>query len=429
MEFKGLVLGALVAAAPLSVFAQSADVACGETYTVASGDSLSGISIKAYGVSAFELVYEANKDAIGENPNNLFVGQELMIPCRGEAAPTVQVADAPETPEVPEAPVSNEPVILTFNKVSDPRFVINVGIVDPYLELIERATEGRVQFIDPPEMNRDAQAQYDLVTSGQVDATYVLNQYLADTHPLLQLPMIPLMGGSAEQTATSLWNLHDRYLSKTTYFDDAHLLGFISAPTAHIWRNIDAPVRAGEGILGKNAYAVPYFEGLDTLGPPRVQEQNAAKYGPSNTDENGPVTFMMAHGAARGSGVWNDNLGVTEVENGIYTPTFSVIMSNEAWARISPTDQATITRLSGAALSLRSSAWDDFDNGHRQIMLDADLAVDYPDGPLLREIEEAAQTRLAVWAQAASALGVPAEQAIASYRADLAALRYLLIFR
>lgn len=420
--FRKVLLSILVAFAPISSLAQDAGIVCGTTYSVVPGDTLSRISIKAYGVSAYEVVYDANKEAIGDNPNDLFVGQVLNIPCRTETAQTVLVTNAPDTPD---AAVSDEPVILTFNKVSDPRFVINIGIIDPYLQLIERATEGRVRFVDPPVMNRDPRAQYDLVTSGQVDATYVLNQYLADTHPLLQLPMIPLMGGSAEQTATSLWNLHDRYLSGTDYFAQAHLLGFIASPTAHIWRKTENAVEAGENILAQNVYDVPYFEGLDTVGPPQVQAQNAARF--DLTDPS--LTFIMAHGAARGAGIWPNGLGVTEVENGIYTPTFSVIMSNAAWARISPADQETITRLSGAALSLRSAAWDDFDNGHRQIMLDSGLSVAYPDGPLLREIEEAAQAGLAVWARAATALGIPAELAIASYRADLASLRYLLIFR
>ncbi|MFK7838587.1 MAG: LysM peptidoglycan-binding domain-containing protein [Sulfitobacter sp.] len=418
-------MSALVVFAPIAGLAQNSEVVCGQSYTVAPGDTLSKISTKAYGVSAFEVLIEANKEALADNPNLLFVGQKLAIPCRDNtqtaAATTKPVAKPDATPD--------GPVVLTFNKASDPRFVINSGIIDPFLERVESLTEGRVKFIDPPEMNRDPSAQFDLVTSGQVDATYVLNSYLADTHPLLQIPMIPLMGGSAQQTAISLWNLHDRYLSETDYFDDAHLVGFIAAPAAHVWHDLNDPVTAGENILNQNDYPVPYFEGLDTIGPKRVQAQNAQTYGAQDTATDGPMTFMMAHGAARGAGIWNDERGVTEVENGIYTPTFSVIISNDAWARISPKDQNVINVLSGLTLAQRSGAWDDFDNGHRQIMLDTGLEVEYPDGPLLREIEENAQLQLASWSRAATDIGIPAEQAIAAYRADLASLRYLLIFR
>ncbi|MEQ6201875.1 LysM peptidoglycan-binding domain-containing protein [Sulfitobacter sp. HNIBRBA2951] len=423
---KGAFLSAALALSPAVAFAQ-ATLNCGQSYTVAPGDTLTKISTRAYGVSAFGVLVEANKKALGDNPNLLFVGQKLMIPCRG-AAPVVAEAAATAPEPVVAAP-NDGPVLLTFNKASDPRFVINTGIIEPFLQRLEMATEGRVRFVDPPMMNRDPQAQFDLVTSGQVDAAYVFNGYLTESHPLLQLPMIPLMGGSAEQTAVSLWNLHDRYLSKSDYFSDAHLVGFVAAPTSHIWHRQVDPIVAGDGRIARNDYPVPYFDGLDTIGPKRVQDRNKEKFGNHNEDVDGKLTFMMAHGAARAGAIWTPERGVTEVENGIYTPTFSVIISNEAWARISSTDQQIITALAGLALSQRSAAWDAFDNGHRQIMLDGGLDVSYPDGPLLRELEEAAQAKLAVWAQEAEKLGIPSEQAIASYRANLASLRYLLIFR
>ncbi|WP_299025233.1 LysM peptidoglycan-binding domain-containing protein [uncultured Sulfitobacter sp.] len=426
-HIRGLIAGLSIAIAPFAGSAQGDTITCGKDYTVARGDTLSKISIQAYGISAFGVLVEANKDALAANPNLLFVGQKLMVPCRDTAA-QAEVVPATAQSTAPAADPQG-PVVLTFNKVSDPRFVINAAIIDPFLEQIEMATEGRVKFVAPEEMNRSAIDQLELVKTGQIDATYVLNSYLAKSHPLLALPMIPLMGGSAEQTAVSLWNLHERYLAETGYFDDAHVLGFIAAPTAHIWHSINDPVVAGENILNRNNYPVPYFEGLDTIGPKRVQQQNAAIYGTHDEASDGPLTFMMAHGAARGGGIWNPTRAVTEVENGIYTPTFTVIVSNEAWARISPADQETINTLSGVNLSKRSAAWDDFDNSHRQIMKDTGLLVNYPDGPLLREIEESTQTKLAIWAEAATALSIPAQQAIASYRADLASLRYLLIFR
>ena len=184
MNYRGLLLSVSVTLTPVVGFAQTAQISCGAPYTVAPGDTLSKISIKAYGVSAFEILHEANKAAIGENPNHLLVGQQLIVPCRDGASTSTAVVETveealeipePPAPEVQEAATSDEPVVLTFNKASDPRFVINAGIINPYLELIEQSTEGRVQFVDPAEMNRNPQEQFDLVQSGEFDATYVLN--------------------------------------------------------------------------------------------------------------------------------------------------------------------------------------------------------------------------------------------------------------
>ena len=428
-----VILCAAAMGSPLPSTAQSNSIPCGTPYAVSPGDTLSIISTRAYGVSAFEIIYDANRDAIGDNPNLLFVGQRLNVPCRGDA-PTarvepIAVAPTPQAEPDAEAPAPTDAVILTFNRTSDLRFVINTGIIDPYLSAIELATEGRVLFVDPPEMNRDPEAQFDLVRSGEVDGTYVLNNYVADVKPLLQVPMIPLMGGSAQQTAVSMWNLHDRYLSSTNYFEEAHVLGFISAPAAHIWRRLDNPVRPGENVFSANVYPVPYFEGLDTIGPQQVQALNAERFGTHDELQDGMLTFLMAHGAARGAGIWNADRGVTEVENGLYTPTYTVVLSNDAWGRISPRDQEIINGLSGLALSQRSAAWDTFDNSHRGWMLENGLDVAYPNEAVMAELENISESWLKAWSRTASNLGVDAEAAIADYRADLLSLQYLLIYR
>jgi len=48
------------------------------TYTVQHGDNLSAIGAK-YGIS-WHAIYEANKDLIGDNPDVIHPGQELVIP-------------------------------------------------------------------------------------------------------------------------------------------------------------------------------------------------------------------------------------------------------------------------------------------------------------------------------------------------------------
>jgi nucleoid-associated protein YgaU len=53
----------------------------GTIYTVKSGDSLSGIAQQYYSsASKWELIFQANRGVIGDNPANLKVGMELRIP-------------------------------------------------------------------------------------------------------------------------------------------------------------------------------------------------------------------------------------------------------------------------------------------------------------------------------------------------------------
>ena len=416
---------------PLSItssLAQSGDdaIPCDVPYEIVSGDTLAKIASRAYGPDHLDAFYELNKAVIGENRDLIFIGMKLNVPCglNPELVRSVMEADfsaAPQqdesqTTEAGKAPPEGTEVLLVFNRAAAPKFILNVAIIDEYLEQISEVTQGRVRFTDPPETERNPRVQYDIVRSGTVDGAYVFNGHLALSHPLLQLPMQPLMGGTAQQTALSLWQLHERYLARTDYLDDVHLLGFVGAPAAHIWRLKELPVSPGENVSESNEYTVPYFDGLDTRGAAAVQQENAAWLAQFDEEQDRSLTMVMAHGAALAGGIWKDNNRVvTEIRNGVYTPTFSVMLSNNAWNKISPVDQKAILAISGEALAKRSAAWDTFDDGLRLKMLDMGLETIEAGKALLAELQDQSRTGLENWIAAADAKGLPGFEAVNNY--------------
>lgn len=403
-------------------------IQCGSNYSVVSGDTLSEIGLRSYGSVIYQPIFKQNIDTIGMDPDLILIDQNLTIPCLTSDASAAK-ALLPKTDDV--AAKKPDQLVFTFNKASAPPFIINSGIIDAYLSQITEVTEGRVSFVDPEFVNRDHAQQYNLVVSGKVDGAYVLNSTIAASHPLLQLPMLPMLGGSAEQTAVSLWKLHEDYLAQTDYFDDAELLGFVAAPAAHIWRETSAPVTHTEGIAQANDYHVPYFHGLDVFGPAAMRTEVAQTISSHKTTYNEPPTFFLAHGAALALGVWNEeaNVSVLEVDNGLYTPTFSVVLSNDAWAQISVADQAAIRKISGEALAHRSAAWDEFDNAFRSRMLDNGLDHKKADKAMLNELFVSSISGLNAWISEANGLGVDANEAVNSYLVSLRELEDRLIYR
>lgn len=397
------------------------EIQCDNRYNVVRGDTLSGIALRSYGSLVYQPIFNTNVDVIGTNPDMIHPDQSLLIPCLNDDGSVVAARFDQEA-------LTPDRVVLTFNRASAPPFIINSGIIDGYLADITAATEGRVNFVDPEVVNRDHAAQYELVTSGQVDGAYVLNSTIAQQQPLLQLPMMPMFGGSAEQTAVSLWRLHEAFLAETDYFSEAQLLGFVSAPAAHIWRDRSLPVTAGENIAYKNAYHNPYFQGLDTRGPAAMRAEFAARPAPSN---NEPEAHFLAHGAALAIGLWQEgsNISVMEVDNGLYTPTFSVVLSNDAWAQISKDDQEAILALSGEALATRSKAWDAFDNAFRAKMLELGLEFEKADRALLDDLWLSHVADLNGWMSMMDSYGVSGIAAMNKYLADLRSLEDRLIYR
>ena len=52
-----------------------------KVHVVESGDTLTAIALKYYGnAGEFMKIYEANKEVIGDNPDRILVGMELVIP-------------------------------------------------------------------------------------------------------------------------------------------------------------------------------------------------------------------------------------------------------------------------------------------------------------------------------------------------------------
>jgi phage tail protein X len=60
--------------------AASAQEAC-TTYTVQDGDTLGEIAFNAYGSYNYQMIFNANRDAIANNTNNLPAGLQLILPC------------------------------------------------------------------------------------------------------------------------------------------------------------------------------------------------------------------------------------------------------------------------------------------------------------------------------------------------------------
>ncbi|WP_394182182.1 LysM peptidoglycan-binding domain-containing protein [Yoonia maritima] len=97
-----------------SASAVQAQEAC-TTYTIQAGDSLSTIAKSAYGTIAFQTIWDANRTAIGGNPNIIGVGTTLRLPCADGSLPGQNTAAAPAVIETePEAPADDEPITISL---------------------------------------------------------------------------------------------------------------------------------------------------------------------------------------------------------------------------------------------------------------------------------------------------------------------------
>lgn len=82
-------LAAIALALPVAAFAQENCT----TYTVKEGDTLGTIAQAAYGTYDYQMIFNANRDALAANPNNLPAGLQLILPCEdGRLSPDTELS-------------------------------------------------------------------------------------------------------------------------------------------------------------------------------------------------------------------------------------------------------------------------------------------------------------------------------------------------
>lgn len=411
---------------PFSVGGAAAQtIPCGEPYTVVRGDSISNIARRAFGQDLFQELYEANRDVIGNDINVIVLGAVLQIPCIGNARPAAgqqpSQAGAPaspvtgdtgaETAGLPKPDSTRSTPAATGNQVSialarigPADFVLNEAIIDPFLADIERVTAGRIRFSARQEAVPDQRPPIERLGQSGIDGAIVFNGALHQSHPLLQITLSPMTGGSAAQTAVALWRTYKTHLEAGDEFGGVKLLGFVSAPPAHLWSDTPVSGDAQTALLQGDVWTVPVLDGGITDLP-------------DSTD--GPEVFSMAYGTARTTGSWTQTRAVVEVSGGIYVPTFSVVLDPSKWAEISEADRLAIEALSGEALALRSARWDTFDASQKSLMVAQGLTVLEPDINLLAELQDRARISWEQWISKADATGVGGFEAIEAFFAEM----------
>ncbi|MEM0943676.1 MAG: transporter substrate-binding domain-containing protein [Pseudomonadota bacterium] len=142
----------------LPATAQAQAIACGGTYTVVAGDTLSRIAGRAYGdPRSFPIVYNANSAVIGPNPGLIEIGQVYRIPCIDAEAPSTADAGAirpePTTQQLPAPEVQRITVVTgtdwaPFSNEDDPQGGMMTEVVNVALASMGDGASYKIDFVN-----------------------------------------------------------------------------------------------------------------------------------------------------------------------------------------------------------------------------------------------------------------------------------------
>lgn len=312
-------------------------------------------------------------------------------------------------------------VTLTISSWAPPTHGVNAILWPALIEEMEAATDGRVTaeikygLASPP-------AQYDLILDGAADLAWIFHGYTPGRFVSTKMIEIPGYEGNAEAASIAHWRAHEAFFAPLNEHRGVKLIGLMTHGPGTLHTNADVTsladianmkLRIGGGVssdvgaaLGATAINVP---------APKVYETLAS---------NAADGVMMPMEGKASFKLFEVAKNTYRVPGGFYRGSFSLIMSEDAWANISPEDQAALDAVFGEKLSgIAGAMWDTID----------DVGMDALNASADNSLREATEEDAEAWAALTapiiegvlaevSAKGVDAEAARAFIQAQMAAV-------
>ncbi|MEZ5477711.1 MAG: TRAP transporter substrate-binding protein DctP [Thiolinea sp.] len=311
-----------------------------------------------------------------------------------------------------------EKVNILFNSFIPSGHIFNQGVLNPWLEAITQATEGRVTFDVPPTSLAAPQAQYDSVLKGVFDAGYIANVFLENRIKLPSVGLLPFTQVSVEANSQALWNTYEKFFQQADEYKDVHLLGFFVGMGGEILSS-SKPIMATSDLDGVKAYSLPGVtaemlekSGATVVSAPAVRSYELISSGTVDVFASlNAYDFEMFKSAQYAK-------YVTKIPGGTQAPVFSIFMNKKIWDKISPEDQQTITGLAREPLAKLMGV---YDKGMREARVRlAEGGLEFNDAPeaFVADLKKFAQPTIDNWLQQAADLGVDGEAALDYYVAE-----------
>ncbi len=250
-------------------------------------------------------------------------------------------------------------VTLTISSWAPPTHGINALAWPAMIEKIEELTDGRVTaeikygLGSPP-------AQYDLILDGAADIAWIFHGYTPGRFVTTKLIELPGYEGSAEAASVAYWNAFKEHFEALNEHMGVKVIGLMTHGVGTLHTNADITsladigglkLRIGGGVAGDVGAALG-ATGINVPAP-KVYETLAS---------NAADGVMMPMEGKASFKLYEVATNTYTVPGGFYRGSFAMIMSPDAWDRISAEDQAALEGYFGVELSRMAGAvWDTID--------------------------------------------------------------------
>ncbi|MEO6270222.1 MAG: TRAP transporter substrate-binding protein [Lautropia sp.] len=289
----------------------------------------------------------------------------------------------------------------------------------PWMQEVERVTEGRVKIKLLPKPVTNAVNHFDAVRDGLADVAFISHAYTPARFRLVTVGVLPFSGDSAEANSVAFWRIYSKYFLKEDEHKGVKLLTLYTHGPGIFWnakhpiKTIDdfsgLKIRVGGGIAADVANAL----GVNAISKPAPESYELLS--------SGVVDGVMFPGESILSFKLDKLVKyATEFPGGLYSDSHSVIMNTDRWNKITKADQEAITSVSNEVFSRNvGKAWDNNAGAGFAAFKAAGGEVVPADDKLVKAVADRTAKFEQEWIKRVDDKGMDGKAILAEYRAEV----------
>jgi TRAP-type transport system periplasmic protein len=310
-----------------------------------------------------------------------------------------------------------EPVTIRYSNWLPPNFFLWDEALKPWIDDIEKVTEGRVKVDVLPKVVGTTASQFDVVRDGLADMSFTVASYTPGRFVMTEFGELPLLSSDAATIAPAFDRLYRKHLEQYGEYDGVDILSIYTISPSQIF-TATRPVKSVQDLKGLKMRSptsgTQAF--LETVGGVPINKPSTEAY------------EMLATGAIDGQLTQaNTVVGFGQAEltkyalllpGGVSNAVNFVAINPDKWAEISPADQAAILAISQDKLAERvGTAYSRAEDAAVEKLRASGYEIVEGDAALISELREILKPVEGAWIERARKKGLKnPEEVLAEYR-------------
>ena len=312
--------------------------------------------------------------------------------------------------------------VLTYSSWVPWTHPINVHLYIPWMEDIEKDSNGSIKFKRLPKPIASPRDHLDAVRTGQVDAGFSVHGYSPQRFAAYLFAELPMLGDTGTGTSIALQRTHEKFLADKGFYEGVKLIGMNTHGPGLIHHRSKF-ILSPDDMKGQK---------MRTGGPIPLKIVEA--WGGVPIRQPAPKSYeILSTGIADGITFPFESLSsfkITElvpystyIPGGLYSSSHYLVMNLDKYNSLSDADKQVIDKHSGEAFAKRAGeAWDLINAEGKEQAIAAGNQIKIAPDSLVEEVKKLNEQFEADYIKEAAAVGVDGAAVLTFFRAEVAKL-------